>query len=231
MSLLIEINSITKHYGRKKVLNDITFSGKPGDCIGIIGSNGCGKSTLLKILSGAMRPSHGEILYNGDNPLLNAKHFSSHIGYVPQDNPLFGNLTVLDNLKLWYCDSTHNLKDDIENGLIAEFGINKYLKEKVSHLSGGMKKRLSIVCALAKDPEILILDEPGASLDIIAKNDIINYMKKYISQGGTILIASHEEGELSVCNKKYLMCNGVLTEMESHLSISAIMERMGNNNA
>ena len=228
---LIEINSISKHYGRKKILNNITLSGEAGDCIGIIGSNGCGKSTLLKILSGAISPSHGKITYAGDNPLSNSKYFAAHIGYVPQENPLFGNLTVLDNLKLWYCDSRHNLKDDIENGLIAEFGLNKYLKEKVSHLSGGMKKRLSIACALSKDPEILILDEPGASLDIIAKNDIIKYMKKYIAEGGTILIASHEEGELSVCNRKYLMQDGTLVETDPSLSITAIMERMVKTNA
>ncbi len=228
---LIEINSITKHYGRKKVLNNISFTGEAGDCIGIIGSNGCGKSTLLKILSGAQKPSHGKISYAGDNPLINPRYFTSHIGYVPQENPLFGNLTVLDNLKLWYCDSPHNLKDDIENGLISEYGLNQYLKEKVSHLSGGMKKRLSIACALAKDPKILILDEPGASLDIIAKNDIINYMKKYIQSGGTILIASHEEGELSVCNRKFLMQDGALIETDSSLTLSAIMERMVKNNA
>ena len=228
---LIEINSISKHYGRKKVLNNITFTGEAGDCIGIIGSNGCGKSTLLKILSGAQKPSHGKISYAGDNPLINPKHFAAHIGYVPQENPLFGNLTVLENLKLWYCDSPHNLNDDIANGLISEFGLNQYLKEKVSNLSGGTKKRLSIACALAKDPEILILDEPGASLDIIAKNDIINYMKKYIQSGGTILIASHEESELSVCNRKFLMQDGALIETDSSLTLSAIMERMVKNNA
>ena len=94
-----------------------------------------------------------------------------------------------------------------------------------------MKKRLSIACALAKDPKILILDEPGASLDIIAKNDIINYMKKYIQSGGTILIASHEEGELSVCNRKFLMQDGALIETDSSLTLSAIMERMVKNNA
>ena len=126
---LIEINSISKHYGRKKILNNITLSGEAGDCIGIIGSNGCGKSTLLKILSGAISPSHGKITYAGDNPLSNSKYFAAHIGYVPQENPLFGNLTVLDNLKLWYCDSRHNLKDDIENGLIAEFGLFQLLQK------------------------------------------------------------------------------------------------------
>lgn len=227
---LIEIQSVSKHYGKKKILNDISFSGSRGDCIGIIGSNGCGKSTLLKILAGALKPSGGRIMYSGHNPLSDNRYFSRHTGYVPQDNPLFDSLTVLDNLRLWYCDSSHSLKGDISDGLIKEFGLDGCLREKAGHLSGGMKKRLSIVCALAKDPEILILDEPGASLDILAKNDIRNYIKKYMADGGTVIIASHEETELSVCNRLLYMKDGILTEAEPGMSLSSIMERMVNTN-
>lgn len=223
---LIEVNSITKKYGKKSVLKDISFSAESGECVGIAGANGCGKSTLLKILQGSLKPDSGSIMYNGNDPLANQKYFPHYIGYVPQDNPLFANLTVLDNLKLWYCDSTHDLKKDINNGIIAEFKINTFLKEKVANLSGGMKKRLSIVCALAKDPAILIMDEPGASLDIVAKNDIVNYIKKYTAKGGTVIISSHEECELAVCTKMFLMKDGVLEDLGNNHSLSYIMERM-----
>lgn len=225
---LIKVDSISKNYGKKEVLKSISFSSGAGECIGIIGPNGCGKSTLLKILQGSLKPASGSLSYNGCNPLASPKYFSEYIGYVPQDNPLFANLSVLDNLKLWYCDSTHNLKDDIESGIIAEFKINTYLKEKVKNLSGGMKKRLSIACAIAKDPQILIMDEPGASLDIIAKNDIVNYIKKYISQGGTVIISSHEECELAVCTRTYLINNGVLELLDGTPDMSYIAERMKN---
>ena len=225
---LIKVDSISKKYGKKEVLKSISFSCGAGECIGIIGPNGCGKSTLLKILQGSLKPASGSLSYNGCNPLASPKYFSEYIGYVPQDNPLFANLSVLDNLKLWYCDSTHNLKDDIESGIIAEFKINTYLKEKVKNLSGGMKKRLSIACAIAKDPQILIMDEPGASLDIIAKNDIVNYIKKYISQGGTVIISSHEECELAVCTRTYLINNGVLELLDGTPDMSYIAERMKN---
>ena len=228
---LIDVTSVNKKYGRKEVLHNITFSGKAGDCIGIIGPNGCGKSTLLKILSGALKPTGGSISLDGNNPLANPAYFGSYTGYVPQENPLFANLTVKDNLKLWYCDSKHDLAKDINEGLIYEFGITPYIKTPVYQLSGGMRKRLSIVCALAKDPKILILDEPGASLDIIAKNDIKTYMHKYTAAGGTIIIASHEEGELSVCNKMYLMNNGILEAFDQIPDTASIMERMVRNNA
>lgn len=222
----IEVSHISKSYGRKKILNDITFTADKGECIGIVGANGCGKSTLLKVLCGAHRPDSGDIVYDGSSPLSRKSVFRKLVGYVPQENPLFDNLTVLDNLKLWYCDSTHNLKNDIKSGIIADFGIDKYLHSTVHTLSGGMKKRLSIACSIAGDPSILILDEPGASLDIVCKEDIKNYMLKYISDGGIIIIASHEEGELSVCSRMFLMNDGVLSDIAPETSLSSLMGRL-----
>jgi len=222
----IEVSHISKSYGRKKILNDITFTADKGECIGIVGANGCGKSTLLKVLCGAHRPDSGDIVYDGSSPLSRKSVFRKLVGYVPQENPLFDNLTVLDNLKLWYCDSTHNLKNDIKSGIIADFGIDKYLHSTVHTLSGGMKKRLSIACSIAGDPSILILDEPGASLDIVCKEDIKNYMLKYISDGGIIIIASHEEGELSVCSRMFLMNDGVLSDIAPQTSLSSLMGRL-----
>ena len=174
----IEVSKISKKYGKKTVLNDITFSANTGECIGIVGANGCGKSTLLKILSGAISPNGGSIIYKDKNPLAQKKYFYESIGYIPQDNPLFDNLTVYDNLKLWYCDSPLNLEEEIKSGVVARFGIDKFLKSTVKNLSGGMKKRLSIACGVAKNPEILILDEPGASLDIVCKEEIRAYMEE-----------------------------------------------------
>lgn len=228
---IIEVRNIAKKYGRREILRNISFDAESGDCIGIVGANGCGKSTLLKILSGALRPSGGSLRCKGENPLVHKAFFGRYIGYVPQENPLFDNLTALDNLKLWYCDSRHSLKDDIKNGVIADFGIDRYLKTTVRNLSGGMKKRLSIACAIAKDPIVLILDEPGASLDIVCKEDIKKYMRRYLAGGGTIIIASHEEGELSVCTKMYLMNGGVLGALPADTRLSDLIGRMGGANA
>ena len=227
----IEISNISKKYGKKTVLSDITFSANPGECIGIVGANGCGKSTLLKILSGAISPNGGSIIYKDKNPLAQKKYFYESIGYIPQDNPLFDNLTVYDNLKLWYCDSPLNLEEEIKSGIIARFGIEKFLKSTVKNLSGGMKKRLSIACGVAKNPEILILDEPGASLDIVCKEEIRAYMEEYIQKGGTIIIASHEERELSVCTKMYIMEDGVLNELNKDTTMDEIFGRLVGQNA
>lgn len=212
----IIVSDICKKYGRTTILDQISFTASSGECIGIVGPNGCGKSTLLKILANTLKPSSGSVTCDGE------------VGYVPQENPLFASLSVYDNLKLWYCDSKRNLSEDIEYGLINDFGLSKYLRYKVSKLSGGMRKRLSIVCAIANDPRIIILDEPGASLDLVCKQDICKYIKNFINDGGTVILASHEESELATCTTKYMIEGTHLTRIPNTISASELAERIAN---
>lgn len=212
----IEVNGIVKNYGKTGVLKGASFYVNPGECVAIVGVNGCGKSTLLGVLSGSHKADGGSMSINGQSPFKNKKIFSSYIGFIPQENPLMENLTVLDNLKFWYSGTGRDLKQDLINGVPAVFGVNQYLNKNVNALSGGMKKRLSITCALAKNPPVLILDEPGASLDVVCKQDILNYLEAYKKSGGTIILTSHEEGELKLADRMYLLKNGVLVELNGH---------------
>lgn len=213
---LIEVKSVAKKYGRHEVLKDVSFYANTGECVGIVGANGCGKSTLLKILSGSIKPDSGRLVYDGADPLKNVKIFERLIGYVPQENPLMTQLSVMDNLKFWYCDSSRSLKNDLINGAPAMLGISVYADKRVDRLSGGQKKRLSIACALAKQPDVLIMDEPGASLDIVCKEDIKNYLKRYMQSGGTVILTSHEQTELELCSRMYLLKNGTMHELDGH---------------
>ncbi|MDO5382360.1 MAG: ATP-binding cassette domain-containing protein [Eubacteriales bacterium] len=212
----IEVNGIIKNYGKTGVLKGASFYVNPGECVAIVGANGCGKSTLLGVLSGSHKADGGSMSINGQSPFKNKKIFSSYIGFIPQENPLMENLTVLDNLKFWYSGTGRDLKQDLVNGVPAVFGVNQYLNKNVNALSGGMKKRLSITCALAKNPPVLILDEPGASLDVVCKQDILNYLEAYKKSGGTIILTSHEEGELKLADRMYLLKNGILEELNGN---------------
>lgn len=223
---IFEINNIQKRYGKKQILSDVSFTARQGDCIAIVGANGCGKSTLLGVLSGAHKADGGTISCYGRDPVKDPKIFSDMIGYVPQENPLMDKLSVLDNLRFWYCAGKKDLRQDLTDGVPALFGLNACLHYSVDKLSGGMKKRLSIACSLAKDPPILILDEPGASLDILCKEDIRNYLKTYLANRGTVIITSHEEAELSLCSRMLLLQDGRLTELPDRPTGSALMERM-----
>lgn len=214
MGYFIEANGITKSYGRKsQILKGASFHASAGEYIAIVGANGCGKSTLLGILSGSLRADGGTFQIDGQNPFKNSKVFSRYIGFVPQENPLMENLSVYDNLRFWYCDTGRDIKQDLVNGVPAILGVTEYLHKTVDKLSGGMKKRLSICCALAKNPPVLILDEPGASLDIVCKQDILNYLKAYTRSGGTVVITSHEEGELKLADRMYLLKDGLLSQL------------------
>lgn len=221
---IIEVSNLSKSYGKKKVLSSISLQACQGECIGILGANGCGKSTLLAILSGCLKADTGTISYLGKK-IEKKQDFHLSVGYVPQENPLFLSLTVLDNLRYFYADSVIPLKEDLENGIPHIFGLTSCKKTKVKHLSGGMKRRLAIACALACHPPILILDEPGASLDFVCKEDIKNYLSFYRKHGGTVILTSHEQSEIELCSHLFLLKNGSLSPLDANTITPAILTK------
>lgn len=207
---MLEVSGLWKSYGKQQILKDIAFSAEAGSCIGFVGSNGCGKTTLLSILAGAVKADRGSIRYHGAEAVGAPAVFAREAAYVPQENPLIDELSVRDNLSLWYRGSKKEMERDLESGASAMLGIREMLKKPVSKLSGGMKKRLSIACALSNHASTLILDEPGAALDLECKSDIREYLHRYMDNGGTVLLTSHEMTELSLCTRLYVLREGRL---------------------
>ncbi len=205
----LEIKNLSKSYGKKLVLQDVCLSAQTGSCIGILGENGCGKSTLLSILAGITQPDGGQVLCDGQDVLKNSKLRKSHIGYVPQGTPLAEELSARDNLLLWY--SRKQLEQSLQDGVLKMLGIDSFCSTQVSKLSGGMKKRLSIGCALAQQQRILALDEPMAALDLSCKQKIAAYLQSYKQSGGIVLLVTHDVFELSLCDMLYILKDGVLT--------------------
>ena len=142
-------------------------------------------------------------------------------GYVPQENPLIPELSVYDNLRLWYPDRTE-LKKELQEGFLQLLGIGDFVKKPVRKLSGGMKKRVSIGIALAGMPPVLILDEPSAALDLVCKEDIKRYLQIYLEKKGTVVITTHEESELSLCDRLYVMKDGRLFPVDRELRGTAL---------
>lgn len=217
---MLEAQHIHKHYGKKVILQDVSLTAHSGECIGILGANGCGKSTLLSILAGINTANNGTIYIDGVDVKSHPDIRMQHMGYVPQENPLIGELTAKDNLSLWYCDSTLDMKEELDHGTLAALGIPSFLNVPVCRMSGGMKKRLSIGCAIANNPSILIMDEPSAALDLVCKESIRSYMREYISNGGILFLTTHEEAELALCTKIYIIKDGRLIEKKAGLSAS-----------
>ncbi|SHO48593.1 ABC transporter ATP-binding protein [Anaerocolumna xylanovorans] len=205
---MIEISNIQKKYKKKMVLQDISFTIQEGSCVGILGCNGCGKSTLLSILAGVQRGDEGEFLWQGKNLLQDTKLRAQLVGYVPQGSPLLEELTAWDNLLLWY--DRGELKKELSDGVLSMLGIDEFIKTPVRKMSGGMKKRLSIGCSVARQPSVLLLDEASAALDLICKERIYNYLKDFKAHGGCILLTTHDVQELELCDKWYILKEGHL---------------------
>ena len=197
---------------------------QPGKIYAVIGANGSGKSTLLSILAGVLRRDGGGFLVDGKDLFSNSKLRSQCVGFVPQGTPLLEELTAWDNLLLWYDRAT--LKQELENGVLRTLGIQDFLKVPVSKMSGGMKKRLSIGCAVAGRPPILLLDEPTAALDLACKESIAQYLRQYKAAGGLLLLTTHDVLELNLCDAWYIIKDGVLEPFTFTGDVAALVERL-----
>lgn len=208
----MEIKEIKKRYQKNIVLRDISLTVTEGSCVGILGGNGSGKSTLLSVLAGIQRADEGNFWWQGEDLLVRSDLRIKLVGYVPQGNPLLEELSAWDNLRMWYEKPV--LEKELNEGVLAMLGIPDFLKTPVYKMSGGMKKRLSIGCAVSGQPRVLLLDEPTAALDLICKERIYSYLKEFKAQGGRILLATHDVQELELCDRWYILKDGTLTPYE-----------------
>ncbi len=220
----IEIKGIAKKFGKKEVLKDISFTATNGKCIGILGGNGCGKSTLLSILAGIQNCDKGSFLYEGKDLFKFSYQRSQIVGYVPQGTPLIEELNAKDNLLLWYDKET--LKDELEKGVLKILGIGEFLNVPVSKMSGGMKKRLSIGCAISKHPPLLLLDEPMAALDLACKQEISEYLNKHKASGGIIILVTHDVLELKLCDECYIIKDGLISPFDFDGNIEKLVKSL-----
>ena len=211
---MLELEKLQKSYRKNEVLQDVSITVKDGESVCFVGANGAGKSTLLKIIVGALKPDAGTILWNGK--AVDGTFLSEHVGYVPQENPLYDELKPLDNLRMWTNKRKAEILHTLQTPPLAQLGIQTFLDTPVKNMSGGMKKRLSLACALLDAPQILLMDEPFAALDLPAKQDAMQFLRYYLSLGNSIVIASHEEAVFQFCHTVYLLKNGRLCDA-SHL--------------
>lgn len=222
---MLKVTGLYKSYRNRNVLTGVDLTVSPGSCVGIVGSNGCGKTTLLSILAGALKADSGSIMYRDREAIGHPAVFAAEVAYVPQKNPLMVELTVYDNLCLWYRGNKKEIQADLGHGAAAMLGVSQMLDRTVGKLSGGMKKRLSIACALSNHASVLVMDEPGAALDLECKAAIRDYLKNYIAAGGAVILTSHELAELSLCDMMYVLKDGKLEAIDSWNSETELIAR------
>ena len=221
---MLEVTGIEKRYRGRTILKNVSFRANPGACIGIVGGNGCGKTTLLSILAGIRKPDRGSIRIDGQEA-LGRHRLLEEKSPMCSGNPLIPELTAFDNYRLWFRGKRREMERDLECGVGRVLGVDRFLKTQAGRLSGGEKKRLSIAAALSGRADILILDEPGAALDLEAKEQILTYIRSYVKAGGTVLLTSHEMGEIGACTTLYVLKDGVLVPTEAGLSARELIQR------
>lgn len=223
--MYLEVKDIKKSYGKKQVLRKVSFTAKPGSCVGIIGANGSGKSTLLRILAGVERSDGGSIQVDGSLVEKPIEQMMRYVGYIPQESVLIPELTVADNLELWASLGDYKKNKGNCQRLVEKFEINSFIRQKVKTLSGGMGKRVGIVCALLHDPSILLMDEPSAALDLVFKEELKSYIKDFTSKGGTVLLSSHDQGEIALCDALWAVKDGELLSVPGNMPLEQIVAK------
>ncbi len=212
--LVIEINNLNKKYRNILAVKNINFKINKGTIVGLLGPNGSGKSTTIGMILGLIKPSSGTVIINGQNIEKYRTHLLEKMNFISPYVELPKKLTVEENLEVYgRLYGVKNLKDKISD-LMKKLNLTEFSKRKTGELSSGQKNRISLAKALVNDPEILLLDEPTASLDPDVGDYIRGYIENYASNNGaTILLASHNMNEVErLCHEVLMMKNGEIID-------------------
>ena len=216
---ILQVNHLSKSFGKHDVLRDIDFAVHKGDVTSIIGASGSGKSTLLRCINLLETPSSGEILYHGENIDTikgGASAYRAHVGMVFQSFNLFNNMTALKNCMIGQTKVLHKSKAEAKEAALHyldKVGMSPYINAKPSQLSGGQKQRVAIARALAMQPEVLLFDEPTSALDPQMVGEVLEVMRNLAHEGLTMIVVTHEMAfARDVSTNVVFMADGVICE-------------------
>jgi ABC-2 type transport system ATP-binding protein len=217
----IEINNLSKMYKNTLAVKDVNFKISKGSIIGLLGPNGCGKSTTIGMMLGLIKPTSGEVLINNKNIEKNRTDLLQKMNFISPYIELPKKLTIEENLIVYgRMYGVKNLKDKIFE-LMEKLNLTEFKKRKTGELSSGQKNRVSLAKALINDPEILLLDEPTASLDPDVGDYVRGIIENFASNNKkTILIASHNMNEVErLCDEVMMMKNGKIIDKGKSLDL------------
>ena len=218
MKNLISVQNIKKSFKNLKAVDNLSLEIKEGEIYGLLGSNGAGKSTTLNILLGLLTPDSGTALINGIDTTDNSDEARKQIGYIPENVSLYPYLTGVENLD-YFCklnDKSHS--PDKLSGFLDKCGLNReFHNMRTETYSKGMRQKVGIAIALAKEASVYLLDEPASGLDPLASNELSALLRKLASNGAGILMASHDIFRIrETCNRIGIIKNGeLLKEMDT----------------
>jgi ABC-2 type transport system ATP-binding protein len=208
----IQTTNLTKRFGSLTAVSHLSLEVKTGEIFGLVGPDASGKTTTLRMLCGILPPDEGEAIVAGRDIRKEAEALKEKVGYLPQRFGLYGDLTVLENIDFYadlYQVSKNERKGRIER-LLRFANLEPFGKRKAQDLSGGMKQKLGLICALIHTPQILFLDEPTTGVDPLSRRDFWMILYDLLREGVTILFSTSYLDEAERCSRIGLMYQGEL---------------------
>ena len=207
---LIQATHLYRYFGTQQVVNDLSMTLQQGEVLGLLGPNGAGKSTTMQMLTGNLAPSQGEVLIAGIDLLEQPKQAKQHIGYLPENPPLYHDMTVLENLQ--YCAKLRGVAQPLQKKQIAiaieRCQLEKVTKRLVANLSKGYKQRVGIAQAILHQPSVIILDEPTSGLDPIQMTKIRHLIRE-LGNDHSVILSTHRLPEVKmICDKVQIIVEG-----------------------
>lgn len=208
MNNVIEINHLTKNYGKHRGIEDVSFTVKSGEIFGFLGPNGAGKSTTIRSMLGLIRYDSGNIKIKGLDSVKDHEKILADIGYMPSEAWFYPGMTIKDVLN--FSAKVRDVECAVEaEKLCARLQVD--VKRKISELSLGNRKKVSIVCAMQHKPKLLLFDEPTSGLDPLMQNVFFELVKEYVKAGATCMLSTHVLSEVrNYCDRVAIMKEGKL---------------------
>ncbi len=222
---MIEVTNLVKYYGNKKAVNDISFAINEGELVGFLGPNGAGKTTTMNVLTGYLSATSGSAKINGIDILENPIAAKRHIGYLPEQPPLYMDMTVNEYLD-FICDlkGVKERRKQHVSDICELAGITHVYKRMVRNLSKGYKQRVGLAQALIGNPEVLILDEPTVGLDPIQIIEIRNVIKD-LGKKRTVILSSHILPEVqAICERVLVINHGKIIANDTPANLSLYVD-------
>ncbi|MFT3739233.1 MAG: ABC transporter ATP-binding protein [Breznakibacter sp.] len=217
---MITVDRISKHFGRVKAVDQASMAVAEGELLGLIGPDGAGKTTLLRMINSLMVPTSGRIDLWGLDPVADYKKVRLMIGYMPGKFSLYTDLTVEENLRFFATVFGASVEENYH--LIADIysQIEPFRKRKAGQLSGGMKQKLALSCALVHKPKLLVLDEPTTGVDAVSRTEFWEMLQKLKHAGITIIVSTPYMDEAALCDRVALMQNGHIMQIDTPAAIT-----------
>jgi ABC-2 type transport system ATP-binding protein len=229
---MLKVENISKSFGNTKAVKNISFEINKGDVVGLLGPNGAGKTTTMRLIASYYYPTSGEIIISGTNTKKDTLKSQKHIGYLPENNPLYTDMIVIDYLRM--TGGLYNIsKKTLDKEIIEvskKIGIYNKLGTVINNLSKGFKQRVGIAAALIHNPSLIILDEPTEGLDPNQRDEIRTLVKD-LSKDKAILISTHVLQEVKamctrvlIINDGELVVDGDINSLSSDKTLSVTIE-------